>query len=167
MGDPHNSPEPTNHRSPFQENQSEQWLTLNWNLWTPISQLLSRFFSLLTMTSIQILTALSAMVNPTTPEKIPGAFYFPDAQPRENGSVRGSPREWEFKPLARVKSVNICFITHQQTINHPRTRNVRARISNTQIHNWLGLRWVKRCLGTARQVLTIAWQTTCTQPPGF
>ena len=40
--------------------------------------------------SIQILTALSAMVKTTTPEVIPGPLYF---FPRRNGTVRGSPRE--------------------------------------------------------------------------
>ena len=49
--------------------------------------------------SIQILTASRAtcMVKTTIPEVIPvGAFYFPEAHPRENGTVRGSPRESEF-----------------------------------------------------------------------
>ena len=35
----------------------------------------------------------SAMVKTTTPEVVPGAFYLPEAQPRENGMVLGSPRE--------------------------------------------------------------------------
>ena len=43
--------------------------------------------------SKQILTASSAMVKTMTPEVIPGAFYFPEAKPRENRTLRGSPRE--------------------------------------------------------------------------
>ena len=43
--------------------------------------------------SIQILTSSSAMVKTMTPEVIPGAFYFPEAKPRENRTLRGSPRE--------------------------------------------------------------------------
>ena len=43
--------------------------------------------------NIQILTASSAMVKTMTPEVIPGAFYFPEAKPRENRTLRGSPRE--------------------------------------------------------------------------
>ena len=42
--------------------------------------------------SIQILNASSAMVKTMTPKVIPGAFYFPDAKPRENITLRGSPR---------------------------------------------------------------------------
>ena len=43
------------------------------------------------MANIQILTASSAMVKTMTPEVIPGAFYFPEAKPRENRTLRGSP----------------------------------------------------------------------------
>ena len=46
-----------------------------------------------TRNSIQILTASSAMVKTMTPEVIPGAFYFPEAKPRESRTLRGSPRE--------------------------------------------------------------------------
>ena len=38
-----------------------------------------------------MLTASSAMVKTMTPEVIHGAFYFPEAKPRENGTFRGSP----------------------------------------------------------------------------
>ena len=61
--------------------------------------------------------------------------------------------------IAWVKIVNICFITFQQTIYHPRTRNVRTRVSDTQMHNWLGSRWVKRRVGTARLVKTSTRQS--------
>ena len=40
------------------------------------------------------MTASTAMVKTKTSEVIPGAFYFPEAQPRENGT--GSPKESEF-----------------------------------------------------------------------
>ena len=43
--------------------------------------------------SIQILTSSSAMVKTMTPEVIPGAFYFPEAKPRGNRTLRGSARE--------------------------------------------------------------------------
>ena len=43
--------------------------------------------------SIQILTSSSAMVKTMTPEVIPGAFYFPEAKPRGNRTLRGSPRK--------------------------------------------------------------------------
>ena len=35
---------------------------------------------------------------------------------------------------ARVKAVNICFITPQQTFHHPRTSNAHTGISDTQMH---------------------------------
>ena len=62
----------------------------------------------LVFSNIQILTASSAMVKTMTPEVIPGAFYFleaktpevipersifPETKPRENRTLRGSPRE--------------------------------------------------------------------------
>ena len=61
--------------------------------------------------SIQILTASSAMVKTTTPEVI------------------------VVLTQARVKAVNICFVTPQQTIYHLHTCNNRMRVSDTQMHN--------------------------------
>ena len=42
----------------------------------------------------QIMTAFTrAMVKTMTASVIPGAIYFPSASPRENSTLRGSPRE--------------------------------------------------------------------------
>ena len=61
--------------------------------------------------NIQILTASSAMVKTMTPEVIPGAFpwafHFPE------GITEGVI----FLTIARVKAVNICFITPQTFLN--------------------------------------------------
>ena len=46
----------------------------------------------------------------TSPEVIPGAFYFPEAKPGENRRFQGSPRETSFT-VPRGKTVNICYIT--------------------------------------------------------
>ena len=69
---------------------------------------------------------------------------------------------------ARVKAINICLITPQQTIYDLRTRNVRTRFY-TQMHNWLDSRWVKRRLVTACRVIVVGlshcnW-CTITRPP--
>ena len=110
------------------------------------------------------ITTSSAMVQTTTPEVIPGATSI-----LENGTVRGSPRESEFYNHSTSKISHICFITPQQTIYHPRTHTVCTRVLDTQMHNWLGSRWVRRRLGTARLVIVVrlshSKRCTITRPP--
>ena len=80
------------------------------------------------------------MVKITTPEVIPGTFYFPKAQPGWNGP--GITERVVVLTIARVKAVNIRFITPQQTII-------------IIVHVLIGLRCVKSRMCTVRRVIVV------------
>ena len=80
------------------------------------------------------------MVKITTPEVIPGTFYFPKAQPGWNGP--GITERVVVLTIARVKAVNIRFITPQQTIIIIVHVKFRTRVSDTHIST---PDWVEVC----------------------
>ena len=78
--------------------------------------------------SIQILTASIVIVKTMYPRS--ALFSQGAAEGKRNGL--GINKEVRGLTIARVKADNICLITPQQTIYHPRACNVGTHMSDTQ-----------------------------------